>query len=154
MGKVSKGARVGTNDSSATNLSIKFTAQVIDFPDTTFALNLNPTQLDFTPEEGKERNKLSTQIQNISQTRVKIEPVGYPRDLFKVRLSDSDLRPGEKTKLMVKLNRRMELNKFQKSITFELNDQKNSRFTVPVKKDPPPAKRSTKRPPTRKSQGG
>lgn len=151
---MSKGAKVGTNDSSATNLRIKFTAQVIDFPDTAFALNLNPTQLDFTPEGGKEKNKLSTQIQNISQTRVKIKAIGYPRDLFKVRLSDSDLRPGEKTKLMVKLNRRMELDQFQKSITFELNDQKNSRFTVPVKKDPPAAKKPIKKPPTRRPEGG
>lgn len=151
---MSKGARVGTNDSSATNLRITFTGQVIDFPDTTFVLNLDPPQLDFTPEGGKETNKLSTRIQNISQTRVKIKPVGYPRDLFKVRLSDSDLRAGEKTKLMVKVNRKMELDKFQKSITFELNDQEKTRFTVPVKKDPPAVKKPIRRSSSRKAQGG
>jgi len=111
---------------------ISFTAQAGGSPDPSFPLNIGPTGLDFTEVEGEKRTKMSAMIQNVSGNRLKIKPVGYPKDLFKVRLSDSDLKPGEKTKLMVKLNRRANLGKFEKSITFELNDKDKTRFTIPL----------------------
>jgi hypothetical protein len=145
---------VSTNDSSATNLRLNFSAEVVDFPDSSFALNITPTQLDFTPAEGEKKTKISAQIQNVGKNRVKIEPVGYPGDLFKVGLSDSDLKPGEKSKLMVKLNRKVELEKFEKSITLELNDKGKTRFTIPVRKKPPAPEKSLRKPPIPKPQGG
>jgi LEA14-like dessication related protein len=87
--------------------------------------------------KGKERTKMSALIENTSKKRLRIKPVGYPEDLFKVKLSDSDLKPGEKTKLMVKLNRRVELETFEKSITLELNDKDKTRFSIPLKKERP-----------------
>jgi len=96
---------------------------------------------------------LSAQIQNMSETRLKIQTLSYPDDLFKIRLSDSDLKPGEKSKLMVKVNRRAEQEKFEKSITFELNDQQKTRFTIPVKKDPPALQKQTGQKPSQKPGG-
>lgn len=93
------------------------------------------------------------QIQNVGKKRLKIKPVGYLKNLFKVRLSDSDLKAEEKTKLMVKLNRRVELEKFEKSITFELNDKNKTRFSIPVKKMVPPPEKPSKKTPAGKKEG-
>lgn len=90
---------------------------------------------------------MATLIENTGKKRVKIKPVDYPKDLLKVKLSKDDLRSGEKAKLMVKLNRRMELDKFEKSITFELNDEHKTRFSIPVKKILTPEQRASQGPP-------
>lgn len=96
---------------------------------------------------------MSAQIKNVSEERLKIKPVGYAKDLFKIRLSDSDLKPGEKTKLMVKLNRRANLEKFEKSITFELNDKEKTRFSIPVKKMALVHKKPVQKPAAGKTKG-
>ncbi len=104
--------------------------------------------------EKEKKTKLTAVIQNVGKNRLKIKPVSYPKDLFKVKLSDSDLKPGEKSKLMVKLNRKTDLDKFEKSITLELNDEGKTRFTIPVKRKPPPAERPARKPAPRKPAGG
>lgn len=133
-GSVNKAARISTSDSSCADVRLNFSAQASGYPDPSFPLNIVPTDLDFTEVEGKKRTKMSAMIQNVGENRLKIKPVDYPEDLFKVRLSDSDLKPGEKANLMVKLNRRANLGKFEKSITFELNDKDKTRFTIPLKR--------------------
>ena len=54
---------------------------------------------------------------------------------------------------MVKINRRMEQEKFEKCITFELNDQQKTRFTIPVKRDKPPLQGQTGQKPSQKARG-
>jgi len=67
-------------------------------------------------------------------------------DLFRIKLSDSNLKPGEKTKLMVKLNRHADLETFDKAITFEINDANKTRFSIPLKKTLSTIKNMQKRP--------
>jgi len=134
-------------------VKLHFSAEVGGYPDTSFALNISPQALDFTPVKGKERTKMSAQIENAGKEKLKIEPVGYAENLFKIRIPDPDLKPGEKTKLMVKLNRRADLEKFEKCITFELDDKNKTRFTIPVKKMPVTEKKPLVKPPSGKTKG-
>ena len=125
---------MATNDSTNNNLILRFTAEAGGYPDTAFPLIITPQDMDFTPVEGKQRTKMATLIQNVGNKKLKIIPAGYSEDLFKIKLSDSDLKPGEKTKLMVKLNRHADLETFDKSVTFEINDGNKTRFSIPLKK--------------------
>ena len=152
-GRINKAARISTSDSAIAQVSIRFTAEAGGYPDPSFALNVIPPVLDFTAVEGKKRTKMSAQIKNVSDERLKIKAVSYAKDLFKIRLSDSDLKPGERTKLMVKLNRRANLDKFEKSITFELNDKEKTRFSIPVKKMPVAHRELPQRPAAGKTKG-
>lgn len=139
-GSVSKSARVVTNDSATGTVILRFSAEAGGYPDTSFPLLISPPDLDFTPFKEKKRTKMATLIQNFGNEKLKIKAVGYPEDLFKVKLSDSELKPGEKTKLLVKLNRHADLEQFEKSITFETSGKNNTRFSIPLKKEIPRVK--------------
>jgi hypothetical protein len=134
-GSINKSARVVTNDTTTGTVIIRFTAEVGGYPEPSFPLVITPNDIDFTPVKGKQRTKMAVEIQNVSDKRLKITPSGYPEDLFKIKLSDLDLKPGEKSKLMVKLNRHTDVEQFEKSATFELNDQQKTRFSIPLRKD-------------------
>ena len=94
---------------------------------------------------------MATLIQNVGSEKLKITPVGYPEDLVRIKLSDSDLKPGEKTKFMVKLNRHSELDHFEKSITFEASGKDKTRFSIPLKKEIPRKKTTTQKKPIKKA---
>jgi hypothetical protein len=82
----------------------------------------------------------------VGNEKIKITPVDYPEDLVRVKLSDSELKPGEKTKLLVKLNRHTDLDHFEKSITFETSGKNKTRFSIPLKKEIPRQKPTQKQP--------
>lgn len=143
-GSVSKSARVVTNDTTTGTVILRFSAEAGGYPDSSFPLSIIPPDLDFTPVKEKERTKMAAIIQNVGNENLKLTPVSYPEDLFKVNLSDSNLKPGEKSKLMVKFNRHAELDHFEKCITFETSDKNKTRFSIPLKKEIP-RKKTTKR---------
>jgi hypothetical protein len=133
---------VVTNDTTTGTVILRFSAEAGGYPDPSFPLVISPLDLDFTPVKEKKRTKMATLIQNVGNEKLKITTLGYPEDLFKVKLSDTDLKPGEKSKLMVKFNRHAELDHFEKCITFETSGKNKTRFSIPLKKEVP-RKKST-----------
>lgn len=59
--------------------------------------------------------------------------ISSPDDYFKVELPNS-IAPGQTADGKLKLSDFGKGNNFEKSFTFELNDENKSRFTVPVKR--------------------
>ena len=134
-GSINKSARVETNDTTTGTVILRFSAEVGGYPEPSFPLVITPNDIDFTPVKGKKRTKMAAEILNTGDKRLKITPAAYPEDLFKIKLSDLDLKPGETSKMMVKLNRHTDMEKFEKCATFELNDKQKTRFSIPLKKD-------------------
>jgi len=69
--------------------------------------------------------------------------VDYPKDFLEVKLSNEDLRSNGTAVLKAKLSRKLNVDKFEKSITLEFNDKNKTRMTVPAKMGLPPTKTPT-----------
>jgi hypothetical protein len=135
--KSSKSARVTTNDTTLGNITISFQAQAVDSTDTTIELTADPSILDFGPIEEKRRNKLETEIKNLTEEKMELSIVSLPPGFFKkVELSRSELKPGKEAKLKVELEKETESKEFRKSITVEarFGSKDKVRLTVPIVK--------------------
>lgn len=133
-----------TSDTTLGNIRISYSGEIGSLSDTTFPVNVEPPILDFSSKDHKKKTKIKTEIKNISDQTLKLKVVDYPHNLCKIALRKRLLKPNQKTELLVKLNRRITLNKIEKSVTLELNDKNHTRFTIPIKKQPPkPQKKPT-----------
>jgi len=132
-----KSATVTTNDTTVGNISISFKADVADSADTMLKFTATPPKLDFGPIEKKRRPKLETVITNTGKDEMELAVVAIPPNYFKkVELSDTQIKPGDDTKLKVELIREKEQEKFQKTITLEAKFKDNTKFrySIPVMK--------------------
>jgi len=120
-------------------------------------VSVEPEILDFASQDGKEKTKLKAEITNNSNQKLTMKIVDYPDGLANPVLRRNYLNPNSKTELLVKLNRRVKLDRMEKSITVELDDKDKTRFTIPLKKDvtkkKPPPKTYTAPKPVKKEGG-
>ena len=132
-----KSATVTTNDTSVGNITISFKADVADSADSMLKFTATPPKLDFGPVEKKRRPKLETTVKNTSKDEMELAIVAIPPNYFKkVELSDTQLKPGDDTKLKVELIKEKEQEQFRKTITLEARFKDNTKFrySVPVMK--------------------
>ncbi len=143
-GKVRKSATVTTSDTTLGPIRISYSGEIGSFSDTSFLVTVDPPMLDFSSKDHKERTKLKAEIINISDKTLRLAVIDYPQNLCKIALRRKLVKPNQKTELMVKLNRRSKVNDFHKSITLELSDEDQTRFTIPIqKRTPKPQKKPT-----------
>jgi len=150
-GKIRKSATVSTSDTLSGQVRLSYSGEIGSLSDSTFLVIVEPEILDFAPKDGKQETKLKTTIVNNSDQKLTLRIIDYPEDLCKPVLRSKYLKPDKKTELLVKLDRRVKLDRIEKSITFELDDKNKTRFTVPITKvvktkKPPPKKISPKKP--------
>lgn len=135
---INKSAKVTTNDTIVGGVNISFKVDVAEPTDTSLKLVANPFELNFGPIEKKRRPKLETEIVNKSNENMELSVVAFPPDYFKkVELADTDLKPGDDTKLKVELTKEREAEQFRKTITIEGRVGENKakfRLTIPVVK--------------------
>jgi hypothetical protein len=132
-----KSATVTSNDTTIGPISISFKADVADSADTVLKFTATPPKLDFGPIEKKRRPKLETVIKNTTKDEIELAIVAIPPNYFKkVELSDTQIKPGDDTKLKIELIKEKEQEQFRKTITLEakLKDNTKFRLTVPVMK--------------------
>lgn len=135
--RTQKSARVTTNDTTVGKVSISFKAHAVEPTDSVLKLTADPPMLDFGPIEKKKRRKLKSEIKNVTEEEMKLAIVSAPPGVFKkVKLSRSELKPGETAKLEVELEKGKGDDQFRKSVTVEAvsKDNKKFRLTVPLVK--------------------
>lgn len=108
-------------------------AHVVLRPDSTYPVVIKPYKLDLSQFTDKVRDNITFTISNVSDQKLDLEMIANNDDYFKVKLPSS-IEAGESTEVTLKLNRDILEKSFEKSFTFELNDEKTSRFTIPVKR--------------------
>lgn len=139
QGKMHKSAAIITNDTTAKQLSISLTVEVIVNPDSTFPLVISPSYLDFSPLRWKKIAKEivvdRVMIKNVSDKEIKLKLIDSPVGFFKIGFSSKKIKPSEEIELEARVNRKLKDDSFKKSITLELDDQAKSRFTIPVKRE-------------------
>ena len=109
------------------------TATVTPRPDSTYPIILTPYKLDLSQFSDKLIDKADFTITNVGDKKLDISMVSYPEDLFEVKLPKS-VKPGKTATAHLKLKKDAYEHSFEKSFTIQLNDELNTRFTIPVKR--------------------
>lgn len=129
-GKISKHASVTTNDNSKGNFQLTLKAQIYDEGDSTHAILLLPKSVRFNDDT---RNKeIEVKVVNQTKDKLRMRLVSYPLGILDVDVSDKEIKPGDDRKIKVKIDDSFEDKNFSKSFTIELNDNAQTRYTIPV----------------------
>ncbi len=134
-GKVRKSTSVRTNAKKQERLQIQ--ATILKDADTSRPLMLEPTaiQLDeIRPDNPNRKWKFKVALLNIGEENVKVHMVSAPKGLFDVKLPGKDIKPGKERYIEFKFDDRIGQELFTKSVTFELNDEAKTRYTIPISK--------------------
>lgn len=129
---VTKSPRITTNEGPPDKF-VRITANVVARPDSTYPVVIKPYKLDMTQFGEKVRNEIKFTISNVSETNLQPSVVYAPDDLMEVVLPKS-IPAGKSAEGIVRLKKSALDKQIEKSITLQLNDEKQSRFTIPVKR--------------------
>lgn len=127
-----KRPRIQTNEGPPDKY-VQIITNVVPRPDSTYPIVIKPYKLDLSQFGEKVRDKIKFKISNISDQKLNLSMISYSKDYFEVKLPKS-ISAGKTAEGELKLKKLAIDKSFEKSFTFELNDQQKSRFTVPVKR--------------------
>jgi hypothetical protein len=127
-GRVTKNARITSNDQAKPTLSIDFTAQIMPEPDTVSPLRFSPERLEFD----KKNRKLSVTVENYDSTEAKLDMVGLPAGDINAKIKDEVVRAGKTGKLEFQWKGDT-LPEYDEDhvFTFETSSKSVHRFSVP-----------------------
>jgi len=129
---IRKSPRIETNEGGPTK-NVRISTTVVERPDSTYPIIDTPYKLDLSQFTEKKVTDKKWEIANVSDQDLQITLVSSAPDYFEVDLP-SEVGAGQKVEAEVKLNDDVLDKSFEKSFTFEVSDEKHSRFTIPVKR--------------------
>lgn len=130
--KVAKSPTIQTNEGPP-DKKVRIEATVIDRPDSTYPVIINPYKLDLSQGTEKVIDKIEFNIKNVSDAKIDLQLVSAADEYFEIELPET-IEPGHSAKGKLKLLKSAVEKTFEKSFTLEINDTMKSRFTVPVKR--------------------
>jgi len=131
--QVSKHPKVYANDGPVAK-TIMIHSYVVERPDSTYPVIVAPYKLDLSQFGQKVRGKMDFTIDNVSDQDLKLTMVSQPSDIATIELP-KEIKAGKSATGKVTLTEKGIDLSFDKSFTFEVNDVKTSRFTVPLTRD-------------------
>ncbi len=129
-GIVSKRPYIETN-AGEEKVYLKIRAELLPEPDTAKPLTLSPYDLDVSQFTSKPRRKAKFLIQNKSERDYKLTLIDWPKKYFDVELPKK-VKAGETVEGMVIVHKDAVDKEFKQSLTFELDDENHTRYTLPV----------------------
>ena len=102
-------------------------------PDSAFPIVIKPYKFDISQYGEKTVKKREFIIKNVSDEDIEISLVDMPEGMFKLKLPKK-IKAGKSEKGKIEINDNLLDQEFAKSITIELNNSGNTRFTIPVKR--------------------
>jgi hypothetical protein len=127
-GRVSKNARITSNDTSQASLTIDFAANIVAAPDTFSAIRLDPHQMVFSKDAA--RNTIT--VENLDSLPVNLTMIGSPADGIKTKVKNTNIKKGESSKLEFEWKGSVPEYDANHVITFETGiPQGITRFSIP-----------------------
>ena len=114
-------------------MSVTISSTIVRRPDSTFPVIIKPYKLNISEIAGQVRDNMKFTIRNVSDQKLSLKVVSGRDDLFKVTLPTS-IEPGQTGEGILTLTEAGVETEFEKSFTFELDDETTTRFTVPIKR--------------------
>ncbi|MFQ6008146.1 MAG: DUF1573 domain-containing protein [Candidatus Zixiibacteriota bacterium] len=131
-GPVSKRPYLVTN-ASPEHIYVKISAVLLPEPDTVMPISLSPYNLDVSQFTERPRRKAKFLIQNKGDQDYELTLVDWSRQYFDVELPQK-VKAGETVEGLVIVHQDKINSEFEQSLTFEINDEKHTRYTLPVKR--------------------
>ncbi len=131
-GYVTKKPYIETNMGEEKTM-LEINTHVLNFPDSALPLIITPARVDVSQFSATPRRKTSFTIQNMSQKDYALTLVDYPADYFAVKLPGA-IKAGETVTAEIEVTEAKVPEEFEKSFTFQVNDDKSSRYSVPIKR--------------------
>jgi hypothetical protein len=138
-GKVTKNARIMSNDSTRAVVTIDFAGFIVVQPDTTSLIRLTPSQLQFS----RESKKGSITVENHGGSQINLQMVSQPVVEFKYKFGSNLINGGDSRKLEFEWKGETPEYDINHVFTFETGDMNVSRISIPYtikgEKGPKPA---------------
>ncbi len=132
IGHVIKRPKIETNEGDPEKF-VEFTCNVVIKPDSLFPITIKPYKLDLSQFGEKVRDKMEFRINNMSDKPLDLTLISAPSDLVNITLPKS-VAAGGSAEATIALTKGAVEKEFEKSFTFEVNDEAHNRFTVPIKR--------------------
>jgi hypothetical protein len=132
-GAVSKRPAIYTTRSAEPAI-ITIHSTVLTNVDTTYPIIVSPYVLDIAQFGDTIRDELLFSVNNVSDQTVGLRLIAVPEEFFEVDLPDK-IKPGESAQATITVQKSKLGTSFEKSFTFELNNEQKSRFTLPVTRE-------------------
>ncbi|MBU0982710.1 MAG: hypothetical protein KKA42_02500 [candidate division Zixibacteria bacterium] len=130
--RITKRPRIETNEGPP-DKNVTIISQVVRRPDSTYPVIVKPYKLDVSQFGEKVRDEMKFTLTNVSETNLTVTLVDEPYGYATVQLPEV-IEAGKSAEGIIHLNADALDQSFEKSFTFELDDEQTSRFTVPVKR--------------------
>ena len=130
--RITKRPRIQTNEGPPDKY-VQIVTHVVERPDSTYPVIIRPYKLDLSQFTQKVRDKITFEVKNVSDMDLDISLVAVPNGLFELDMPKK-VKAGGEIKGTLKLKKEAIGESFEKSFTIELNDDKQSRFTIPIKR--------------------
>lgn len=130
-GFVTKKPYIETNAGEPTYFTIN--AELLPQPETMTPIKLEPYKLDVSQFTSTPRRKATFKIHNVSDQPYEINLIDDDDKKFDVDMPKK-VGPGEVVEGTVTVHEDAIESEFGQSITFEINDEEGSRFSLPVKR--------------------
>lgn len=127
-GSVSKNPSVTTN-ASLDPLMLRFTANVVPYPDSTYPLRITPFKVAIPSDQSGA--KVTVTLTNVSDRSVHPVLVDLPHGVLDVTLP-STIEPHKSAEAIIAVSAKTPAGGFEKSVTIQVDDEAQSRFTIPV----------------------
>ena len=95
---------------------------------------IKPYKLDISQFGERVRDRMRFNIKNVSDQDLSLKLVAGPAELMEIKLPET-IPAGKSVRGTVILKKSALNENFEKSFTFEVNDEQMSRFTIPVKRE-------------------
>lgn len=121
-----------TSDITKGNVRVSLKSYILPKNDSTTVLPMavDPEIVKFKQDE---RDKVHVvTVTNLSEVPLTPKLVSAPHEYFEVNHSEQVIKPGKSIKMKFHVMKGTKAKTAKKSFTFELNDAKRTRFTIPV----------------------
>ncbi|MEZ5359185.1 MAG: DUF1573 domain-containing protein [Candidatus Zixiibacteriota bacterium] len=129
-GKTLKHPAVLTDDGTGRRM-LTFNAEVTHEPLTIKPAVFQPYRLFVSRAGGVDITEADFTIENVSDKAISVKVVSSPNGYFKIDLPDK-IDPGQKADCKLTIDKSFLENAFEKSVTFEFDDENHTRFSLPI----------------------
>lgn len=131
-GYVSKRPYVETNIGEE-KYYVKILSELLPEPDTIMPVSLSPALLDVSQFSPNPRRRAKFLILNKGEQDLDLTLIEWAKDFFDVKFPD-EVKAGETVQGIVTVREDKIETEFEKSLTFQISDSTNTRYTLPVKR--------------------
>ncbi len=127
-----KRPRIQTNEGPPDKY-VQIISEIVTRPDSTYPVIVKPYKLDLSQYSDKVVDEITFEIENVSDMDLSVTMIAQPSKLMNITMPEM-IKAQSTAEAVIKLTKEGIAEGFEKSFTFELDDEKTSRFTVPVKR--------------------